>query len=235
MTLEELFKKYPSTLEKRFNNFEKYTSRQYISRFLARYELFKKIENVKGNIIECGVYHGGGLMAWAKLSAIYEPYALYRKIIGFDTFEGFPEISENDFSVYKNKNLKINSMKPSYDTYDELKDVINIYNENRFLGNFEKVELIKGNATETIPKYIKENPELTIALLFVDFDLYEPTKTVLEYLYPRVVKGGIVVFDEINMKLWPGETKAVIEKFGNFNSVELKKFPFEPKISYFQV
>ena len=72
----------------KWQNFEMQVHRRHLARFIVRYELFKKILDVKGSIVECGVHYGGGVLAWAKLSSIFEPYALNRKIIGFDTFEG---------------------------------------------------------------------------------------------------------------------------------------------------
>lgn len=50
--------------------------------------------NIKGSIIECGVHQAGGVFTWAKLSSIYEPYNYHRKIIGFDTFKGFPSVKK---------------------------------------------------------------------------------------------------------------------------------------------
>ena len=94
--MSETFEKYEGKLSDKLNNFEKYVRRQALARFLARYELFKLTKNVKGSIVECGVHYGGGLMAWAKLSSILEPYAIHRKVIGFDTFEGFPNVSDED-------------------------------------------------------------------------------------------------------------------------------------------
>ncbi len=76
--------------------FPKYAKRQNLTRFLAQYEIFRRILPVKGSIVECGVFRGGGLMAWAKLSAILEPVNLTRRIYGFDTFAGFPGIGEKD-------------------------------------------------------------------------------------------------------------------------------------------
>lgn len=232
MQIDELFLNNGASIQKNIDNFEKYVRRQVMARFLVRYELFKKIKEVKGNIVECGVYHGGGIFAWAKLSTILEPYALYRKIIGFDTFEGFPTISNEDISNEKNKNLRLNGMNPKFDVYQDLLNCEKLYDENRFLNNFSKIELIKGNAIKTIPEYVKNNNHLTISMLFLDFDLYEPTKIALEYLYPKVVKGGIVVFDEINNPIWPGESQAIYEYFNNFNDLRIKKFDFEPKMSY---
>ena len=85
------------TLDK-LKNFPKYVPRQNMALFLAKNEIFKEILNVHGNIVECGVFVGGGLMTWAQLSAIYEPYNHLRRVIGFDSFEGFPGMSERDAS-----------------------------------------------------------------------------------------------------------------------------------------
>lgn len=216
-------------------NFEKYVRRQDLARFMARYELFKLIKSTKGSIVECGVHHGGGLMAWAKLSSNLEPYAIHRKVIGFDTFEGFVEINEKDVSSFKNDELKKGGFSTETDIYTELMSLIAEYDQNRYLNQFSKIELIKGDAIQTIPEYLKNNQHLIIALLFLDFDLYEPTKTALEYFVSRVPKGGIIAFDEINNPFWPGETLALLEKYENLNHLEIKKFDFDPNIAYIQI
>ena len=76
--------------------FPKYARRQALARFLARYEIFKLQIGIKGSVVECGVHEGSGLMTWAKISSILEPYAYQRRVIGFDTFAGFPHIDEKD-------------------------------------------------------------------------------------------------------------------------------------------
>lgn len=233
--MSKLISKYNCDIDIKLNNFEKYVRRQCLSRFIARYEMFKLIKNVKGSIIEAGVHYGGGLMAWAKLSSNLEPYAIHRKVIGFDTFEGFPNVSNQDNSQYQNHNLEKNGFSTEYNVYDELLDIIQEYDKNRFLNQFNKIELIKGDAMETIPEYVNSNKHLIIALLFLDFDLYEPTKVALELLLPRIPKGGIIAFDEINNKYWPGETLALIDKFIDLNNLEIKKFEFDPNIAYIQL
>lgn len=236
--MSELFFKYNAPLAAKLDNFEKYVKRQALSRFLVRYELFRKIKNVKGSIIECGVHHGGGLMAWAKLSSALEPYALHRRVIGFDTFEGFPGTHEKDASTFsrdENKELKSGGFRSHDDIFEELRECISEYDGNRFLNQFEKVELVKGNALETIPKYVQENQHLLVALLFLDFDLYEPTKVALRHLLPRVPKGGIVAFDEINNKFWPGETVAMLEELLPLRDYAIRKFEFDPNISYITI
>ncbi|WPC41039.1 TylF/MycF/NovP-related O-methyltransferase [Clostridium sp. JS66] len=233
--MDELFLKYDCKIDIKLNNFEKYIRRQSLARLLARYELFKLIKNVKGSIVECGVHYGGGVMAWAKLSSALEPYAIHRKVIGFDTFEGFPEVSVEDKGLYINRNLKKNGLSTEYNAYDELLEIIEEYDKNRFLNEFNKIELIKGDAIETISEYINKNKHLIVALLFLDFDLYEPTKIALENFLPRVPKGGIIAFDEINNQYWPGETMALLEKFLGVNSLQIKKFEFDPNIAYIQM
>jgi hypothetical protein len=80
---------------------------------------------------------------------------------------------------------------------------------NRPVGHVPKVELVKGDANITIPKYIEDNPHVVVSLLYLDFDIYEPTKTALKYFIPRMPKGSIIAFDELNSPHWPGGTIAV--------------------------
>ena len=115
-----------------------------------------------------------------------------------------------------------------------IKKSINLLDRNRFNGHINKVEIVKGDAIKTIPKYLKENRHCLISLLYLDFDIYKPTKIALDHFLPRMSKGGLVAFDELNQKRWHGETLAYLEKFSK-NKVELKKFNFDPNISYFKV
>ena len=184
--------------------------------------------DIKGSVVECGVNQGFGVMTWAKLSAILEPTNLTRRIYGFDTFDGFPEVSDQDLSM-NSKHIKPGDL--AADTFSELEKLTQIYDSTRFLGHVDKVKLIKGDANETIPKFVSDNPHLMVSLLFLDFDLYKPTKTALENFLPKMNKGGIVAFDELDNPLWPGETKAMFEFLNDYN-LKIKRFPFDPYIGY---
>ena len=225
---EKIFNDNSSSWETKMDNFPKYVRRQNITRFLALYELFKLTENVKGSIIECGVNHGFGLMSWAKFSAIMEPTNLTRRIYGFDTFSGFPSVSESDKSKSSDHVQKGDLMA---DTYSELQDLIEIYDSTRFIGHVDKVHLVKGDAVETMPAFIEENPHLLVSLLFLDFDLYEPTKAALEAFLPRMPKGAVIAFDELDNPLWPGETLAMLEAHYS-KRFQLRRFSFDPYVSY---
>ena len=97
--------------------------------------------------------------------------------------------------------------------------------------HLEKIELIKGDATLTIPRYIDSNPELVCGLLYLDFDLYEPTAVALKNFLPRMPKGAIIAFDELNHPLWPGEMKAVLQECG-ISNLRIERFSFVSTVSY---
>ena len=122
--------------ETELRNFELRVHRRHLARFIVRYELFKKIMNIEGSIIECGVWNGGGVLAWGKLSEIFEPYAIKRKIIGFDTFEGFLNVHDKDKGGTHNPNVKQGAFKPASSTYDEILSSFNSFNNERYLNQF---------------------------------------------------------------------------------------------------
>lgn len=225
--IEGLFNKSPDSVEVKLDNFPKYIKRQKLTRLLSLYELFKKVLPVKGSVVECGVYKGFGLMSWANMSAILEPNNLTRRIYGFDTFEGFPTVGEKD----SNSLMEPNVGQLRSDSYDELNELIKIYDTNRFLGHVNKVRLIKGDVTKTIPEFISDHKHLVVSLLFLDMDLYEPTKTAIENFFPRMPKGSIIAFDELDNPIWPGETLALLETIG-INRLKLERFDFDPYIGF---
>jgi len=224
----EWFDRNPGTWESKMENFPKYVRRQNLTRFLVLYEIFKKIINIKGSIVECGVNQGYGIMSWAKFSAIMEPVNLTRRIFGFDTFEGFLEITEKDRSN-SSKHVKVGDL--SADTYDELYGLAKIHDSTRFLGHIPKVSLIKGDAIETIPTFINEHPHLMVSLLYLDFDLYEPTKVAIENFMPRMPKGAVIAFDELDNPLWPGETQAMFEFCQDYH-LRIERLPYDPYVGY---
>lgn len=212
----------------RLRNFSKYVPRQNLSRLLARNELFKRILDIHGVIVECGVYLGDGVLAWAQLSAIYEPYNHVRRVIGFDTFAGFPALSEKDGE--SGLDYAVPGGLATHAKSD-IEEAIRLYDLNRPLGHIPRVELVEGDGRATIPKYLADNQHLVVALLYLDFDLYEPTKVALETFLPRMPKGSILAFDELCQKQWPGETSAVDAIVGVRN-LRIQRFPFTPQMSF---
>jgi hypothetical protein len=230
MSVDTLFEESACPTFDKLRNFPKYVRRQEIARFLCRYEIFKRQIGVKGSVVECGVHHGGGVMTWAQCSATLEPYNYHRKIIGFDTFKGFPDIAVQDG---RGANAKVGAFGEGYDIHAELTRSIAEFDGNRYLNHKPKIELVKGDANHTIPRYLADNPHLLISLLYLDFDIYEPTITALTQLLPRIPKGGIVAFDEVNNPDWPGETLALLESL-DLRAHRLECMEYEPNISFIQ-
>jgi hypothetical protein len=173
-----------------------------IAKILARYELYKGIIDLPGDIVECGVFHGQGLLFWAKLIQIFNPLS-QRRVVGFDTFSGVPETVINEID-------RLGSA--SFRDYENVPEKVLATAESQGLSG--RIVIVPGDASVTIPKFVAENRGFRVALLNLDFDVYEPTKAALNALYPKVVSGGTICFDEYAVHQW-GESDAVDEFFGN--------------------
>ena len=191
--------------------------------FISRYELYKLIKDIPGDIIEFGVCGGKGLFSFAQSVFINEPQYQWRNIIGFDTFEGFPSVHENDCIQISSHLKTVGAFKT--DSYDELVKLKKIHEDFRFMTSRQQIELVKGNVITTLPDFLKKNPGTIVSLLYLDLDLYEPTKFAIEHLWNRIPKGGIIVFDEAIMRDWAGESIALQETIGIGNH-KLIKMPY---------
>lgn len=100
-----------------------------------------------------------------------------------------------------------------------------------WIGTVREVSLVRGDFMESGNRFLAENPHLVVALLYLDFDLYEPTKKALELFLPRMPRGSILVFDEINNPAAVGETIAMLESV-NLRDLSLQQYPYEPNTAY---
>ncbi|MEP7108125.1 MAG: TylF/MycF/NovP-related O-methyltransferase [Ferruginibacter sp.] len=225
----EYFKNSDLDNTQKLQAFTKYIRRQDLSRFLAKNELFKLQLNLPGIIVECGCYAGAGTFTFGQLSAIYEPYNHTRKVVAFDTFEGFPSLAKQDKN--SSRNYEKGELFVHENIEEEIKAGISLFDRNRPLSHIPKIMLCKGDAMQSIPGYIKENPHTIVSLLYLDFDIYEPTKIALETFLPRMPKGSVLAFDELNAASFPGETLALLMTLG-IKNVQLMKTSFDSYISY---
>lgn len=209
--------------ETKLTEFIKYVPKNSLMQFISRYELYKLIEHVPGNIMEFGVCGGKGLFSFVQCVFINEPQYQWRNIVGFDTFDGFVSVHEND-GLNINQHLKQPGAFKN-DSFDELTRLKQIHEDFRYINNRNQIELVKGDVMLTLPEYIHNNPGLIVSLLYLDLDLYEPTKLALQLLWDKIPKGGIVVFDELVMKDWPGEAIALQEVLG-IGNYRLVKLPY---------
>lgn len=220
--LESHFDKYNISKREIWRNFQIYTRRVFLKRFLAHYELYQQVVNLPGDIVELGVYRGSSLMTWANFLEIRNMGDRHKKIVGFDNFKGFGDFDDKDGQEKPEFGKQAGGFN-SQDFEEQLRDAINIFDHDRFIPYKPRIHLVKGNIEETIPKYIEENPGMRISLLHFDVDLYRPTKVALEYMWDLVVPGGILVFDEYGIPPWEGESKAVDEFFRD-KKVSIQRF-----------
>ena len=168
-----------------------------IAKFISHFKFLEKVANIEGEIVECGVFKGVSLTRFAAFREILK--LNNKKIIGFDTFNSFPETSfKPDLAPRK---AFIEEAGKQSISKDQLLEILNNKNSS------DNVELIEGDICETIPEYSMNNPGLKICLLNLDVDIYEPSLVILENLYNKITKGGILILDDYNK--FPGETKAV--------------------------
>jgi hypothetical protein len=190
--------------------------------------MYQKILDVNGVVMEFGVRWGQNLSLFQNFRGIYEPFNHTRKIIGFDTFKGFPSVNSKDGGSE-------DAAKGAYsvtDKYEEYLNKILSYHESESpISHLKKYELIKGDASKTLKIYLKNNPETIIALAYFDFDIYEPTKKCLELVKGRLGKGSIIGFDELNHSKFPGETIAFDEVLG-ISNYKIIRSPITPLPSY---
>jgi len=222
------FKNAPLPDDEMLSNLGLFLSSKSLSRILFFYEIYKKIIHSHGIIAEFGVRWGQTLSIMSVLRGIFEPFNRHRKIVGFDTFEGFKGMSEKDGKRCQCGNGSF-SVSQGYENY--LENILDIQEKLNPMAHIKRYELVKGDAVETVPAYLKKHPETIISLSIFDFDIYAPTKAALEAIKPHLCKGSILVFDELCDDIFPGETVALNETLG-LNNVRVQRFPMTSRISY---
>lgn len=189
---------------------------QACARILFMHEIYQLILPVHGSVMEFGVRWGQNLALFSEFRALYEPFNFNRKIIGFDTFAGFIESGDED-GLHEAGKYGVTS---GYKDY--LEGILRLHNDDNPIPNIKKFELVPGDATERLPEYLKNNEHTIVALAYFDFDLYRPTKECLKLILDVMPKGGVIGFDELNCKEFPGETTAVKEVLG-LRNIQLRR------------
>jgi hypothetical protein len=208
--LEEHLKKFNIGPLDAIKLFPVLARRQWLKRFLAHVELFLKTLDVPGHIAELGVFRGNGLMTWANLLEAYCVGNRTKVVYGFDNWDGFSELSPEDGKPAPAVRKTVGGFSPAQ-FQAELREAINVFDRDRFIPWKARVQLIDGQIEESVPRFLEDNLDIRFSLVHFDCDLYRPTKAALEAMWPRLSRGGIMLFDEYALAHWAGETKAVDE------------------------
>ncbi|GGS43765.1 class I SAM-dependent methyltransferase [Streptomyces violaceus] len=204
------------------DNLPVYLRRHQLADLLTMDALYRMLTEIPGVIMEFGVLHGRHLATLAALRGLHEPYNSFRRIIGFDTFTGFPDLSEID---QVSPSAAVGRFAVPDNEVDHLREVLAAHEAGDPIPHVQRTFVVQGDVRETVPRYLEENPETVIGMAFFDLDLYEPTRDVLQAIRPHLAKGSIVAFDELGHPRWPGVTAAIRETLG-LENMTLRQLPF---------
>ena len=225
----ECFKNSPIPEEQQLPNLGLFLNSKTLARINFMQHIYNLSIDVPGVVFDLGTRWGQNMAIFASCRGMFEPFNRHKKIVGFDTFEGFPSVAKQDGSseLMKKGNVSVT------ENYEEFLDgLMQLHEDDNPLSHIKKYEIVKGDAVETMAKYLERNPQTIISLVYFDFDIYEPTKKCLELIKPYLVKGSVVGFDELNDQDSPGENVALREVF-NMNAIELKRLRQVARCSYF--
>jgi hypothetical protein len=199
----------PAEFLRLYERAESFT-RTSVERMYALWEACRYIgkAGLEGDVVECGVWRGGSsMMAALALSEAGER----RRMWLYDTFEGMPPPSDRDVD-YTGASavsaLEGDVRAPGVSNnwaWATLEDVQSNMTATEYPA--ELLRYVPGKVEETIPAQAPER----ICLLRLDTDWYESTRHELEHLYPRLVKGGVLIIDDYGH--WEGARGAVDEYF----------------------
>jgi hypothetical protein len=199
-------------------NLNLWQSPTFVMRLMVFDRLYHLINEVQGSIYLFGLKWGRDMVLFQILRSILDVHNPYRHIVGFDTFSGHvgtdPERDGDEDLVQPG------SFSVSADTAEWLTELVKIHFDHVGGG---LVQIMPGDVRLTVPARLATNSHELVALAYFDMDLYEPTRKALEAILPRMPKGGVIAFDELNSALYPGETKAMLDVLGR---VEVRRFPY---------
>jgi hypothetical protein len=227
--LLDLFRSRQISDEELMVNLALYMRSGALARLLFINELYQKIVDLPGAVMEFGIWWGQNLVLFENLRAVYEPYNHARRIVGFDTFSGYEGIGEAD-TRSEIISEGVYGVPPGYEAY--LTELMEFHRQENVLSHIRKYELVKGDAGKTSKTYFEDHPEALVALAYFDMALYEPTKKALEAIRPRLVPGSIIAFDELNHPDYPGETQAALEVLG-LKDFTVHRSKYLPDRTYF--
>lgn len=221
-TFAQLLKDTPIPHEALPSNLALYQRRETLASTLVMHDIYKRIQDVPGVLMEFGTLWGRRLALLIALRELYEPYDYTRRVIGFDSFSGFPDTHANDGRY---EEIFSGSMATAANYEQHLTQILRAHEAESYHANIQRFELIRGDVRETLPRYLEDYPETIVSLAYFDLDLYEPTRACLQAIRPRLVKGSILAFDQLVHRNYPGETIALLEGLELMPS-EVQKLPY---------
>jgi Macrocin-O-methyltransferase (TylF) len=223
--MERLFAESPLSREDLLFNLGMYTRSSLLVKFLVMNDIYERVKDIPGAMMEFGVWWGQNLILLENLRAIHEPFNKQRIIVGFDTFSGYANFSDKDI---KSDVMTDRTYATPGGYKDYLATLLAVHEGSNAFGHVRgNHRLVDGDAEVTVPRYFKDHPETIVAMAFFDIGVYRPTKAALEAIVPALVPGSVIVFDELTWPGAPGEAIAFKEVLGGMR-FKIEKSRFYP-------
>jgi hypothetical protein len=190
--------------------------KRVFNKMMKRAELYLKAKDLVGDILEFGVFKGASIALWLKLIDMYEPNSITR-ILGFDFFNSQQMVNELNDLNKEHMNDIVNRVPNNELTLSSVATRLSS------LSNYNRCELIEGNAVATSASFTDKNPGLKIKILYMDLDVGEPTYEVLMNLWEKVCINGLIIFDEYALPLW--DESVGVDKFLETIQGKYEQFP----------
>ncbi len=202
-----------------------------LARFLAIDDIFRKVVALPGIVVDLGTWRGQTAVLCENLRAIHEPLTFYRRIVCFDTFEGYSGFSEHDRPTALHQDGTYDVGCGGYAEY--LRQLLLLHENSNAMGhNCGKHKVIEGDCRETLPAFFAENPHEAVALAFFDLNSYEPTRKSFEIIWQRLVPGGIVAFWQLTRPSVPAEGRVYAEQILPAGQHEVHRSAFYPGLCF---
>lgn len=210
--LRELMASSPLGADEMMFNLGLYVRSSLLVKFLLLSDLYRRFQSLPGALVEFGTWRGQNLVLLENLRAIHEPFNKQRSLIGFDTFDGYPE--DAGMAARSTETHGGYSTGEAYQAH--LTELLATHEGMNAFGHIKSDHrLIKGDVTKTAPQYFGENPQTLVAFAFFDMGPYEPTIAALNAIKPCLMPGSIILFDELTWAGAPGEAIAFKEAFSD--------------------
>ncbi len=229
--LFNILNSYPSTDEEKERSLGLFIRGSLLARIFAIREMYEKIYLLPGVIIDLGTWRGQTAVICENLRAIFEPLHLNRRIVCFDTFDGYQGFSEKDKSTNLHKDGTYGVGGNDYAKL--LNEILILHEKNNVLGhNYGKHKVIKGDCRITLPNFFNENNHEAVALAFFDVNAFDPTWESFQIIYDRLVPNGIIVFWQLTRDVIPAEGLVYNEKIINKYNHNIYRSQFYPGLCY---
>lgn len=217
MQIFQLMNTYEATDEEKERSLGLFLRGSLMARIFAIADIYKQIVDIPGAIFDIGTWRGQTAVVCENLRAIFEPLHFNRRIVCFDTFEGYKGFSDKDKATALHKDGTYALSGTDYAEF--LRQLLSLHEQANAMGhNHGKHKVIAGDCRKTIPDFFEASPNEYVALAFFDVNSYEPTWQAFEHVWAHLVPGGIAAFWQLTRNTIPAEARVYSEKI-------LQKYP----------